>query len=299
MKQNRNLLNSLLGSALALAMVSTAVAQGMDGAAKVIRVKGPARYTTGNNVWQPVRPGDVLRAGTVIQTSTEEGSYVDLVLGDGRAVVPQPATYRPSIPNSLASSSMSFRPSSEQNVVRVWGNSALGIDKLTAMQTGAETVYETQLDLKQGRITGNVKKMSAASKYEVKLPNGVAGVRGTLYDILAIGIVKVYIGSMVVAWVDPKTQNVTTQTVMGGQGYDAPNNQVSPLSPAAMGELEELAGTLLITPGVSGPTILASDLTVIGMSPVGASPDAVSDAINKMARVGPAPVTPGVAPAGH
>jgi len=77
MKQNRNLLNSLVGCAIALALVSTAVAQGMDGAAKVVRVKGPARYTTGNNVWQPVRVGDVLRPGTVIQTSTEEGSFVD------------------------------------------------------------------------------------------------------------------------------------------------------------------------------------------------------------------------------
>lgn len=179
MKQNRNLMNSLVGCAIALALVSTAVAQGMDGAAKVVRAKGPARYTTGNNVWQPVRVGDVLRAGTVIQTSTEEGSYVDLVLGDGNAAVPQPVTYKPSVPDSISSSSMSFRPSSEQNVVRIWANSALGIDKLTAMQTGAEMVSETQLDLKQGRITGNVKKMSAASKYEVKLPNGVAGVRRT------------------------------------------------------------------------------------------------------------------------
>jgi len=279
MKQNRNLLNSLLGSAIALALVSSAVAQGMDSAAKVIRVKGPARYTTGNNVWQPVRPGDILRAGTVIQTSTEEGSYVDLVLGDGKATVPQPVTYKPHIPDSMAESSISFRPSSEQNVVRIWANSAMGIDKLTMMQTGAETVSETQLDLKQGRITGNVKKMSAASKYEVKLPNGVAGVRGTLFDIQAIGIVKVYIGSMVVAWVDPKTQNVTTQTVMGGQSYDAPNNQISPLTAAAMSELEELAATLLVTPGLGAPSSLASDHTVIGMSPVGANPATVSAAI--------------------
>jgi hypothetical protein len=255
---------------MALAFVSTALAQGaMDGAAKVVRIKGPARYTTGNNVWQPVRVGDVLRAGTVIQTSTEEGSYVDLVLGDGNAAVPQPVTYKQYIPDSLASSStISFRPSSEQNVVRIWGNTALGIDKLTATQTGADTVTETQLDLKQGRITGNVKKMSAASKYEVKLPNGVAGVRGTLFDIQAAGIVRVYIGSMVVAWVDPKTQNVTTQTVMGGQSYDAPNNQISPLSPAVMSELEQLGLTLLVTQGVLTPTTLASDHTVVGMSPV-------------------------------
>jgi hypothetical protein len=277
MKENRNLLNSLVGCAIALALVSTAMAQGLDAAAKVIRVKGPGRYTTGNNVWQPVRAGDVLRAGTVIQTSTEEGSYVDLVLGDVNASVPQPVTYKPYIPDSIATSSTSFRPTSEQNVVRIWANSALGIDKLTAMQTGAEMVTETQLDLKQGRITGNVKKMSAASKYEVKLPNGVAGVRGTTYDIQAIGIVKVYIGSMVVAWVDPKTQNVTTQTVMGGQAYDAPSNQLTPLSPAAMSELEILALSLVAggTGAGAAPNSLASDHTVIGMSPVGASVDSI------------------------
>lgn len=274
MKRNHNLFNSLLGCALALALVSTAAAQGaMDGAAKVVRVKGPARYTTGNNVWQPIRVGDVLRPGTVVQTSTEEGSYVDLVLGDGNAAVPQPVTYKPAVTDSMASSTLSFRPSSEQNVVRVWANSAMGIDKLTAMQTGADTVTETQLDLKQGRITGNVKKMSAASKYEVKLPNGVAGVRGTLFDIQAIGIVKVYIGSMVVAWVDPKTQNVTTQTVMGGQSYDAGNNQISPLSPAMMSELQELAMSLLVGQGIVTPTSLATDHTVTGLSPVGADPN--------------------------
>jgi len=197
-------------------------------------------------------------------------------LGDGNAAVPQAVTYKPGISDSIASSSsMSFRPSSEQNVVRIWANGALGIDKLTAMQTGAEMVTETQLDLKQGRITGNVKKMSAASKYEVKLPNGVAGVRGTTYDIQSIGIVKVYIGSMVVAWVDPKTQNVTTQTVMGGQAYDAPNNQLTPLSPASMNELDSLALGLLVTPSMGTPTTLASDKTVIGMSPVGASVDSI------------------------
>ncbi|HZR17188.1 MAG TPA: FecR domain-containing protein [Verrucomicrobiae bacterium] len=274
MKHNRNLMNSLIGCGLALALISTAAAQGaMDGAAKVVRVKGPARYTTGNNVWQPLHVGDVLRAGTVVQTSTEEGSYVDLVLGDGNAAVPQAVTYRPSVPDSMASH-LNFRPSAEQNVVRIWANTAMGIDKLTAMQTGADTVTETQLDLKQGRITGNVKKMSAASKYEVKLPNGVAGVRGTLFDIQAIGIVKVYVGSMVVAWVDPKTQNVTTQTVMGGQSYDAPNNQISPLSAASMSEFQSLSLALIATEGVIvTPTSLASDHTVIGMSPVGANPN--------------------------
>jgi hypothetical protein len=274
MKKNQNLLNSLIGCAIALALVTTAAAQ--DAGAKVIRVKGSARYTTGNNVWQPVHVGDVLRAGTVIQTSTEEGSYVDLVLGDvSAAAVPEGVKYQPHIPNSMSTTSTSFRPSSEQNVVRIWVNSAMGVDKLTATQSGAETVTETQLDLKQGRLTGNVKKMSAASKFEIKLPNGVAGVRGTLWDIQAAGIVRVWVGSMVVAWVDPKTQNVTTQTVMGGQSYDAPNNQISPLSPASMSELESLGTSLMVSEVSAEAIIMAGDKTVTGLSAIGAKPGSI------------------------
>ena len=79
-------------------------------------------------------------------------------------------------------------------MVRIWENTLLGIDKLTETQTGADVVTETQLDLKAGHIFGTVKKMSAASKYEVKIPNGVAGIRGTVYDISAEGVVKVSVG---------------------------------------------------------------------------------------------------------
>jgi len=268
---------------MVLGLVSAAAAQGaMEGAAKVIRLKGSARYTIGNFVWQPIKVGDVLRAGTIVQTSADGESYVDLVLGDGKAAIPQPAVYRTGIADSMGSATMSFRPTSEQNVVRIWGDGALGINKLTAFQTGAEMVTETQLDLKRGRITGNVKKLSAASKYEVKFPNGVAGIRGTLFDIQAMGIVKVYIGSMVVAWVDPKTQNVTTQTVIGGQAYDATINQISMLSIESIGELERLSATLLMPQVLPTSTTLASDRTVVGMSPVGANPASLPTAVSQL-----------------
>ena len=70
---------------------------------------------------------------------------------------------------------LTYQPTAEQNIVRLWENTLMGVDKLTEMHTGADVVTETQLDLKAGHITGSVKKMSAASKYEVKMPNGVAG----------------------------------------------------------------------------------------------------------------------------
>ena len=143
MKETRSLLNSLVACGVALAMVSTLAAQSVDqSAAKVVRLKGGARYSTGNNDWQPLKLGDVVRPGTVIQTAGE--SRVDLVLGDASAPVARP------VPSDM----ISYQPTAEQNIVRIWENTLLGVDKLTEMQTGADVVTETQLDLKAGHIFG-------------------------------------------------------------------------------------------------------------------------------------------------
>ena len=123
----------------------------------------------------------------------------------------------------------SYQPKAEQNVVRVWENSALGIDKLTSMDTGADSVTETQLDLKAGHIMGSVKKLSAASKYEVKIPNGVAGIRGSLYELWATGLLKVGVGLGVLAWVDGDG-NVNSKEVHGGNQFDPATGEISPIS---------------------------------------------------------------------
>jgi hypothetical protein len=273
MKHTRNLMNSLITCTIALALVSTVAAQtATDSSVKVIRVKGPARYSTGNNVWQPLGPGTVIRPGTVIQTSTEKGSYVDLGLGDATVAGSSSSStsFKPFIPSSYSyasSTGSAYQPTAEQNMIRIWENTALGVDKLTSMQSGAEEVTETQLDLKAGRITGSVKKMSAASKFEIKLPNGVAGIRGTVFDISAEGVVRVFVGSMVVAWVDSKSGNVVTQVVMGGQQYDARSNQISPISEPDMQMFEHLVASMRVSTAVA-PTNLALDRTIVTVSPV-------------------------------
>src|SRR5215813_1783391 len=89
MKNIRSLVQGLAVCGLALLMVSTAAAQApVQGVAKVVRIKGSARYTTGNNVWVPVKLGSILKPGTVIQTGLEKGAFVDLVLGDGEVAIP-------------------------------------------------------------------------------------------------------------------------------------------------------------------------------------------------------------------
>lgn len=256
MNRIHNVVQRLVVSGLVLAMVTTLAAQSAtQGAAKVVRIKGAARFTTGNNVWQPVKVGALLRAGTVIQTASE-GSYVDLVLGDEGAAVPRPV---------VGDSRLYTPTAADQNIVRVFENSTLAVDKLTTMDTGADTVSEIQLDLQRGRIFGNVKKMSAASKYEVKLPNGVAGIRGTIYTLSAVGVVQVLVGSVVIAYVGADG-NVVTQVVMGGQQFDARTGQITPIPNFNQKEMVKLAKETRVGPNTP-PTTFTVDHTIYYVSP--------------------------------
>ena len=225
MKEMRNLVGCLMAGALALAMISTASAQvPKERTAKVVRVKGAARYSTGNNVWQPLEAGTTLRAGAILQTAAD--SFVDLVLGEGEsASMPGIASG-----SSSGGSGLAYRAAAQADVVRVFADSVLGIDKLTTTDTGMEPVTETQLDLRSGKILGTVKKLSAGSRYEVKIPNGVAGIRGTTYTITADGVVSVYDGSVVVAYTGPDG-NPVTQVVMAGQEFNVRTGQLGPAGP--------------------------------------------------------------------
>jgi len=209
MKEMRSLLNHLVACGVALAMVSTLAAQtANDSVAKVVRLKGKARYKVANNDWQDLKVGELVKPGTLIQTAGK--SQVDFVMGDGSAPVAAP---------TAGAGTLGYHPTAEQNMVRVFENTLIGIDKLTVMQTGADEVTDTQLDLKAGRIFGTVKKMSAASKYEIKIPNGVAGIRGSTYECSAEGVIKMLVGSCVAAYVGANGA-VVTQVVNALQMFD-------------------------------------------------------------------------------
>ncbi len=268
MKRNRSLTYAVIACGLALALTASlnAAQTVVDGAAKVIRIKGSARYTTGNNIWQPVKLGAVLKPGTIIQTSKEKGSYVDLALGDGNAAVPAEASgavFTPSTPSSTSS----YAPKAEQDIVRVTEDSALGIDKLTWEETGADVVTETQLDLKQGRIIGTVKKLTPASRYEIKLPNGVAGIRGTIYDITANGLVRVFAGTVVVAWVGADGSTVT-KVVGPGKQFDPRTGEVTPIPGGEFKILQAIINDLRTGTLRTGKSNYTIDQTIYMVSPV-------------------------------
>jgi hypothetical protein len=255
-------------------MALVTVAQAQDqGSAKVLAVKGSARYAIGGGTWEPLKKGTIIKPGTVIQTGVERGSYVDLVIS-GSEDMPTPAVFGGGTPVVGARSGVgagSYQPSAEQNVVRLYENTLLGVDKLTSTQTGAELVSDTQLDLKSGKIFGSVKKMSAASKYEVKLPNGVAGIRGTTFELSSTGVVSVLEGQVVLAVVG-KDGVVRTKVISAGQTYDPGVDILSALSQADIIRMERLADGIRVTVNDLGaPIQVTPDTTVQFVSPTGPS----------------------------
>src|SRR5205814_6396444 len=164
--------------------------------AVVRAVRGTASYSEQGGDWKPLNVGKVLQPGASVKTGV--ASQVDLFLAENGPIV------------------------------RLLEDTTLGLDKLDMDRTGADTVIETQLDLRQGTIQGVVNKLAAASKYEVKTPNTVAGIRGTEYQISADGVVHVKTGSVMVAYTNPVTKRISTHQVNEGQTFVPPADPSRP-----------------------------------------------------------------------
>ncbi len=254
MKENRTLLAKLLICGIAFAMASTLVAQPVtQRTATVVRIKGAVRYATGPNAMKELKVGDVVKPGSVLQTAS--ASSCDLLLGEGTGPVSR----------SAAGEVPSYHPTSKQNMVRLWENTLLGIDSLTEKQTGADIVSDTQLDLKAGRVSGSVRKMSSASTYEIKIPVGVAGVRGTFYDISAEGVIKILEGSMVLAYVGPNNTPIT-QVIGALQQFDARTGTLTNLTEQDRTGLGK-AMREMVPPYVGGRRAVSADRTYQYVSP--------------------------------
>jgi hypothetical protein len=192
------------GVALAAVLVICS-AQAATGRAVARAVRGTASYADQGGDWRPLKTGQALGPGATLKTGVD--GQVDLFLGDNGPTV------------------------------HMFDSTTLGLDRLQIERTGTDAVVETQLNLTAGTIRGEVRKLSAASKYEVKTPNAVVGVRGTKYQISANGVVHVIEGSMVVVYINPSTQQMSTHTVGAGQSF------VPPVNPAAPGATPSLRPT--------------------------------------------------------
>lgn len=185
------------------ALMALASAQAATGKAVVREIKGQAEYAEPGGQFQTLARGKVLGPGSTIRSGT--GGQVDLDLGDNGPTV------------------------------RMIQETTLALDRLEFDRTGVEIVIETQLDLRAGTILGIVKKLSPASKYEVKTPHTVTGIKATEgmteYQISADGRHHILEGSVLVVYQNPVRKVFSQHTVNAGQTFVPP---VDPTPPDAV-----------------------------------------------------------------
>lgn len=150
--------NILLACAFlfALASFSTlrAVEEGhKEGKATVRSIHGTVEYLN-NHVWLRVKPNMKLVAGSTIRTGADGTADISV--------------------NGTASA------------IRLTNSTTLEIPVMSYVGTAREGDTTTMLNLLSGSVIGNVKKISANSRYEIMTPHGVAGIRGTDFKIEAI-----------------------------------------------------------------------------------------------------------------
>lgn len=254
----RNLKTTLVAAVFAVvfSIAVTASAQDQPGYATVIRVQGIASYSLGDGRIHPLVAGKTLPAGATVYTG--ENGLVDVVLGKS-ITGPQsdkvPTRISPA-QDSAVRGYMNYAPATQHNVIRLTPGTTLTLDKLTTGDTGADTVGDTELNLQKGRIFASVKKMSPSTQYLVKIPNGVAGIRGTQCSIGADGVIAVFESTssgVVVSMTSLINGQLSSQTflVAPGQMFDPNGNGVATIPPAIVTVLsgvfdQVLSGTYVI-----------------------------------------------------
>jgi hypothetical protein len=181
MKKTLSLLMCTLAVLVLAGINLHAVEEGIKNAKATVRsVHGTVEYSE-NGAWMPLKVNMKLNPGVTIRTGPDGTADIS-VNGTASAVRMTNATI-------LQIPTMSF----------------------TGSQRDGDTI--TTLDLKSGSVLGNVKKISANSRYEITTPHGVAGIRGTDFKVEAIPTED---GKFVVTF-NSITGVITVSAVINGQ----------------------------------------------------------------------------------
>jgi hypothetical protein len=151
MKRTHIIFACALVLALAGAAFLHAAEEGRKDAKATVRsIHGTVQYLD-NGSWLPVKPNMKFDAGITIRTGPDGTADISV--------------------NGTASA------------VRLTNNTVLQITTMTYVGSAREGDTTTMLNLETGTIVGNVKKISASSRYEIITPHGVAGIRGTDFRV--------------------------------------------------------------------------------------------------------------------
>lgn len=203
---------------IALAFISAVLAAPVqaapaNGKAVVVKVVGTASYAATKGGSGAVLRGMIFRQGTSIVTGP--ASSVVLDLGNN----------------------------GETMVIRA--DTTLSLDTLDLAPAGTDKAATTQIELQRGSMAFSVKKLSTASKYEVRTPNGTAGIRGSEGVIYATGVFLCLDGTFLVSVRNLGTGVVETFTATAGNTVDASGPQVvlTPITQAVFDQRKAEIGT--------------------------------------------------------
>jgi len=217
----------LLFQAVCALVLSFSVAALADndktGVVTVVRVKGSASYSLdGGTTWLPVVLRKPLSPGSLIRT--EDNGVVDLLIGQSVSDKNVEIFKNLPTPDKL---SKNPAPVEEHNMIRMRPNTTLGIDKLLVPEADPTSISDAELDLKKGRILASIRKVSPSSEYFIKIPNGVAAVRGTQLELSSDGTgssAQVVSGTV---WISYTITDANGNPVSGPDGKPFPPVQVT------------------------------------------------------------------------
>ena len=144
-------------------LLFAAQANARDGQALVQSISGEVKLLDGSK-WLPLQTGQLLKTGAVVKTGAK--SRADLFLGVNGSML------------------------------RLAANTELKFSRLAVEISPIEPIAKTEMELRSGRVIGNVRKLPMGSSYVIKTPMGVADIKGTVYDINANGELIVLSGKV-------------------------------------------------------------------------------------------------------
>jgi hypothetical protein len=168
--------------------------------------------------------------------------------------------------------------------VKLTESTTVTLATMTATGPGLSADTSTDLKLDGGALLGSVRKLSANSDYRVTVPNGVAGIRGTDFQVVVIiqpngGITIIFtsVTGIVFCQMNPPQgvpQDQSQKTLTSGQSWTV---TVSGGNTATLGPVGQADLTLFNTTFKPPPPIVIVNPTPPPAPPVVVPPNTKSD----------------------
>ena len=198
-------------------LLFAAQANARDGQALVQSISGEVKLLDGSK-WLPLQTGQLLKTGAVVKTGAK--SRADLFLGVNGSML------------------------------RLAANTELKFSRLAVEISPIEPIAKTEMELRSGRVIGNVRKLPMGSSYVIKTPMGVADIKGTVYDINANGELIVLSGK--VKYTDRTSGRevliASGEKYVGGREMKAADDEKAEAAAAAPVDLPSFPGFTISVP---------------------------------------------------